>query len=170
VTVDFLAHTNAGSRVIAQRLAAAPGKTTRELRRMIPVEAILQVQIKAAFTGLLQSYDENGNEIGPAIPVDQKTRFELLKELRRIRLPDAKVEEDAGRDFDPTTLPATLREAESLTPKELDEAIAASFTLAQEETNQCPPTSSTASQNPAPPPKATGGSSSQSPADGTPSP
>jgi hypothetical protein len=165
--LDFLAHTNVSARSIAVRVEQQTAKTNRELRRMIPAEALIRMQIEAAVTGFLPTYDRDGNECGPAAPIKTETRLELMKELRRIRLPDAKVEEDNGRDFDPTTLPTTLRDAESMTPKELDEAIAASYTLHQE-TEKCPPTPTTASSPSNP--KGTDGSSSPSTPDLTPRP
>ena len=135
-------------------------KTVKELRKLIPIELLLRMQTEAAVTGLLPAYDKHtGEEIAAATPVDTKTRLELARFLTNKRMADPKAAEDEGRDFDPSTLPTTLKEAQELTPAELDAAIAASFTI--QENEPCPPP---------PPPKETDGSSSPSTSDPTPSP
>lgn len=150
------------SRALATSLSTqGVQKTVKELRKLIPIELLLRMQTEAAVTGMLPAYDRNtGEEVAAATPVDTKTRLELARFLTNKRMADPKAAEDEGRDFDPSTLPTTLKEAQELTPAELDAAIAASFTI--QENTPCPmPTEGT---------KETAGSSSPSISDPTPPP
>lgn len=157
------------SRALAASInAQGVQKTVKELRKLIPVELLLRMQTEAAVTGLLPAYDKHtGEEVAAATPVDVKTRLELARFLTNKRMADPKAAEDEGRDFDPSTLPTTLKEAQELTPAELDAAIAASFTIQENTPCPTPPPSHPLSSTPA---KTTDGSSSPSISDPTPPP
>lgn len=166
--MNFLAHTGVQSRALAASIAnRGVEKTAKELRRMIPGELVLGLLVRAAVTGLLPAYDQEGNEVSVATPIDTKTRMDTLRYLANKRVPDPKSTEEEGRELDLSDLPTTLAEARELTPKELDEAIEATFQVTQE-TPPCPPPQSAPSTTTSP--AATAGSSSPATPAATPRP
>jgi hypothetical protein len=140
--MQFLAPAIQSRAVAADIQSRGVAKTAKELRKLIPAELIIRMLVETAVTGLLPAYDRNGDEVAAATPIDPKTRLDTLRYLADKRVPNPKVEDEGGRDFDPTTLPASVKEAQELTPAELDEAIAATFTITPE-TSPCPPQKAT---------------------------
>ena len=138
--MNFLAHTIPSSRAITADITTrGVGKTAAQLRKLIPGELVINLLVRAAVTGLLPALGEDGQEVSVATPVDMKTRMDTLRYLANKRMPDQKAEEDV-RELDLNDLPTTLAEARELTPRELDEAIDATFQVTQE-TPPCPPPS-----------------------------
>lgn len=134
--MNFLSHTTSSRALAASLHSKGVSKTAKELRRLIPAEVTISLLVRAAVTGLLPAYDEDGNEIGAASPVDTKTRIDTLRYLTGKRVPDPKAEDESGREFDLGSLPTTVKEAQELTPAELDAALEATFQVIQE--TPCP--------------------------------
>jgi hypothetical protein len=112
------------------------GMTRAELRRVIPYPALIGMQVKAALTGFLPTYDHNMEETGPAAALTVQQRLDTADKLIKKGLPDLKSDDEAER---PTLDVESLTSLDAdqikrLTVAQIQAAIETSFTPVTEPT------------------------------------
>lgn len=127
--MQFLPSKAIAKREIQTALERGCFANSRELKRLIPAQVLIKMQVVAAMTGFLPTYDEHGNEVEVAQPVPLPMRMDLINRLVDKRLPNMKAVEGDERTIDLSNLPTEQADANAMTPDELQRAIEATYTV-----------------------------------------